>query len=130
MGMLTRKFPASREQPTEEPLLEDVRRNVGYLLRAKRGAASFHPLFGLSETGFRTVEEMLGRLSEEIRENLRLFEPRLEILEIEEDHDGPADRPRLVLHCRLKSTRAPLSLIFTPHTGTVASAGPASQEKG
>jgi len=116
MGMLFRKFPASREQPTEETLLEDVRRNVGYLLRAKRGAASFHPLFGLSETGFRTAEEMLLRMGEEIRENLRLFEPRVELTELEEDYDGQDGRPRLVLHCHLKATGEPLSLVFTPHS--------------
>jgi predicted component of type VI protein secretion system len=110
MGLLHRKFMKG-----EETLLQEVHRNLGYLLRAKRGAASFLPGFGLSETGFRTPEEMLLRLSEEIRENIRLHEPRVEVTEIEEDHGGEGGRPRLVVHCQLKATREPLSLVLDPH---------------
>lgn len=113
MGMLYRKFLGG-----EETLEQEVQRNLGYLLRAKRGAASFLPHFGLSETGFRTPEEMLTRLSEEIRENIRLYEPRVEVTEIEEDYESEDGRPRLVVHCRLKATQQPLSLVFEPHRST------------
>jgi predicted component of type VI protein secretion system len=109
MGFLYRKFLGG-----QETLMEDVQRNLSYLLRAKRGAASFLPDFGLSETGFRTTEEMLTRLSAEIRENLARYEPRVELLEIEEDYDTEDGHPRLVVHCRLKSTQEPLSLVLEP----------------
>jgi predicted component of type VI protein secretion system len=110
MGLLYRKFLRG-----QETLLQEVQRNLGYLLSAKRGAASFLPDFGLSETGFRTPEEMLLRLSEEIRENIRRYEPRVEVTEIEEDHGGEDGRPSLVVHCRLKATQESLSLVFHPH---------------
>lgn len=115
MGMLFRKFLKG-----EETLQEDVQRNLGYLLRAKRGAASFHPQFGLSETGFRTAEEMLVRLGEEIRENIRLFEPRIELIDIEEDYDTADGRARLVVNCRLKDTQEPLTLVFSPQGRTLS----------
>jgi predicted component of type VI protein secretion system len=115
MGMLFRKFLKG-----EETLQEDIQRNLGYLLRAKRGAASFHPQFGLSETGFRTAEEMLVRLGEEIRENIRLFEPRIELIDIEEDYEAEGGRARLVVNCRLKDSKEPLTLVFSPQGRTLS----------
>ena len=110
MSFLYRKFLGR-----EHSLLEDVLCNLRNLLRAKRGAASFLPGFGLSETGFRTAEEMLSQLGAEIRENIRLYEPRVELMEIEEDYDGDDGRPRLVVHCRLRGSAEPLSLVLDPY---------------
>ncbi|XXF80708.1 GPW/gp25 family protein [Myxococcaceae bacterium GXIMD 01537] len=115
MGFMHRKFLGGQETH-----LEDVLRNLGYLLRAKRGAASFLPTFGLTETGFRTAEEMLVKLTEEIRENIRLYEPRVELTEIEEDHDGENGHPRLIVHCRLKASQQPVSLVVDPRSRTVS----------
>ena len=114
MGFLYRKFLQQPETP-----LEDILRNVGYLLRAKRGAGSFLIRFGLTETGFRTAEEMLNTLSEEIRENLAHYEPRVEVTDIDEEYVDDDPRPRLVVHCRVKETQAKLSLLLDPKTREV-----------
>ena len=111
MGFLYRKFLGGTETP-----LEDILRNLGYLLHAKRGSGSFLHEFGLSETGFRTAEEMLLTLSEEIRENLEHFEPRVALVEIEEEYLDDDPRPKLVLHLELKDTQAKLSLVLDPKT--------------
>jgi predicted component of type VI protein secretion system len=124
MGFLHRKFLKGQETP-----LEDVLRNLGYLLRAKRGAASFLPGFGLTETGFRTAEEMLTQLSEEIRENIRLYEPRVEVTEIEEDYDDEGGHPRLVVHCRLKGTQEPLSVVLDPRSHALSASQPTRPEE-
>lgn len=124
MGFLYRKFLKGEETP-----LEDVLRNLGYLLRSKRGAASFLPGFGLTETGFRTAEEMLTQLSEEIRENIRLYEPRVEVTEIEEDYDDEGGHPRLVVHCRLKSTQEQLSVVLDPRSRALSAGAPAPSEE-
>lgn len=124
MSFLSRKFLGR-----QETLLEEVLRNLHHLLSAKRGAASFLPGFGLSETGFRTAEEMLGQLSAEIRENIRLYEPRVEVTEIEEDYEGDSGRLRLVVHCRLKHTAEPLSLRIDPYTRSVGLAPEPSPEE-
>ncbi|MCY1078677.1 GPW/gp25 family protein [Archangium lansingense] len=115
MSFLSRRFLGR-----EETLLEEVLRNLHHLLNAKRGAASFLPGFGLSETGFRTAEEMLGQLGAEIRENIRLYEPRVEVTEIEEDYEGENGRLRLVVHCRLRHTAEPLSVLIDPYTRAMA----------
>ncbi len=125
MGFMYRKFLGG-----QETLLEDVLRNLGYLMRAKRGAASFLPGFGLTETGFRTAEEMLTQLSAELRENIRLYEPRVEVTEIEEDHDGEAGYPRLVVHCRLKASNEQLSVVLDPHSRAFTAEPPARREEG
>lgn len=111
MGFLYRKFLG-----IEETLTEDVMRNVGNLLRAKRGAASLLPRFGVTETGIHSAVEMLAQLTQEIRENIALYEPRLEITEIEQDEEGVGGRPRLVMHCLLRASRQPLALVIDPRT--------------
>jgi predicted component of type VI protein secretion system len=124
MSFLSRKFLGR-----QETLLEEVLRNLHHLLSAKRGAASFLPGFGLSETGFRTAEEMLGQLGAEIRENIRLYEPRVEVTEVEEDYEGESGRLRLVVHCRLRHTAEPLSLLVDPYTRAVGLAPESSPEE-
>lgn len=111
MGFLYRKFLG-----IEETLTEDVMRNVGNLLRAKRGAASLLPSFGVTATGIHSAVEMLAQLTLEIRENIALYEPRLEVTEIEQDEEGEAGRPRLVMHCLLRASRQPLALVIDPRT--------------
>lgn len=124
MSFLTRKFLGR-----DETLLEEVLRNLRNLLSAKRGAASFLPGFGLSETGFRTAEEMLSQLNEEIRQNIGLYEPRVEVTEIEEDYGAESGRLRLVVHCRLRHTAEPLSLQLDPYSRAVAVVPQASREE-
>jgi predicted component of type VI protein secretion system len=124
MSFLTRKFLGR-----DETLLQEVLSNLGHLLSAKRGAASFLRGFGLSETGFRTAEEMLGQLGAEIRENIRLYEPRVEVTEVEEDYEGEDGRLRLVVHCRLRHTAEPLSLLLDPYTRAMAVAPQAQPEE-
>ncbi len=111
MSFLYRKFLGRQDS-----LLEDVLCNLGNLLRAKRGAASILPGFGLSETGFRTAEEMLSQLGAEIRENIRLYEPRVEVTEVEEDYESEDGRLRLMVHCRLRDSSAPLSVVVDPYS--------------
>ena len=125
MGFLYRKFLG-----IEETLTEDVMRNLGHLLRAKRGAASVLPSFGLTETGIRSAAEMLTQLTAEIRENIELYEPRIEISEIEEDDEGGVNgRPCLVMHCRLRASREPLSVVIDPRSRVISVKAPPRPEE-
>ena len=116
MGFLERKFLGKRD----DTLLDEVMKNVGYLLRAKRGAAWFRPDFGITETGFRTGEEMLLVLEKELRENIAAFEPRLEVLEVSEEYEEDSQRPKLVVRCRLKESKELLRLTLDPGTRSVS----------
>lgn len=111
MGFLYRKFLGGTET-----LIEDVARNLGYILTSKRGAAAFLPSFGLTSTGFRTSEEMVNTFREEVLENIRLYEPRVEVLRVEEEYDDDTGRPRLALTIRLKGTTDKQVLVLDPRT--------------
>ena len=73
----------------------------------------------MTETGFRTAEEMLTLMAQEIRENLQLYEPRVEVTEIEEGAEGDSGRPCLVVHCRLRASREPLSITLDPRSRAI-----------
>lgn len=82
--------------------LEDVVRNVGYVLDTKRGAGHFVADFGLTETGYRTPQETLEAMRSEITETLTRYEPRLIVDEVEEIYDDDG-RMHLQIKCRVRS---------------------------
>jgi phage baseplate assembly protein W len=79
---------------------EDIQSNLLNVLRTRRGTGYFLQTFGLTKVGFRTPEEMIQILSGEIKENIRLYEPRVAVVEIEEDYDDNGTRARLIIHLR------------------------------
>lgn len=83
--------------------VEDVIDNLGNVLRTKRGAGYFLENFGLSDTGYRTSEEMVTGLTAEIRENVRLYEPRVELIDVDDEYDDDGGRVRLVIQMKLRS---------------------------
>jgi phage baseplate assembly protein W len=98
---LYKNFLGGRE--TSE--LADVLRNLSYVLGTKRGTGYFLENFGTSDIGFRTPEEMVVALTSEIRENVRLWEPRVEIIDIDEDWDDAGRRTVLVVRMRLRGSK-------------------------
>lgn len=99
--------------------LDDVIRNLNNVLRSKRGTGYFLDHFGLSEVGFRTPEEMVTTLSAELRENIRLFEPRVELINIDEDYDDDGGRSRLVVKLRLRGAKERLRIVFDLQKNTL-----------
>jgi phage baseplate assembly protein W len=91
--------------------LDDVCRNLSHVLRSKRGTGYFLRNFGLSEVGFRTPEEMVTTLTAELRENIRLFEPRVELLKVDEDYDDEGRRSGLIVELRLRGAKERLEVI-------------------
>ncbi|WP_437594393.1 GPW/gp25 family protein [Sorangium sp. So ce1000] len=97
---------------------EDVVRNLRFVLGTKRGAGYFLPSFGLTDVGYRTHEEMVVTLMAEIEENIRLFEPRVEVLGIDEVYDDDGGRARLEVNLRLRGTEERLELVVDLATRT------------
>ena len=90
--------------------LADVIRNLNNILTTKRGYGYFLDSFGLTDAAFRTTEEMVLVLSRELRENIRLYEPRVELIDIDEEYsDG--ERPRLVVKLQLRDAKTKLRLV-------------------
>jgi hypothetical protein len=89
--------------------IDDVIRNLGFVLSTKRGYGYFLESFGLTDTGFRTTEEMVLVMSREIAENIRLYEPRVALLDIDEVYDK--GRARLVVNLRMRDRDEKLKLV-------------------
>lgn len=93
--------------------LEDVIQNLNHVLGTKRGSSYFLRTFGLTDVGYRTPEEMIVQLTAEIKENIELYEPRVELLGVDEVYDE-GRRARLVVHLRLRDGSARLRLSVDP----------------
>ncbi|WP_437629878.1 GPW/gp25 family protein [Sorangium sp. So ce315] len=100
--------------------IDDVIRNLGHVLGTKRGAGYFLRSFGLTDVGYRTPEEMIVTLTAEIAENIRLYEPRVELLGIDEAYDEDGGRARLEVKLKLRSSSERLRLVVDPAARTFA----------
>jgi phage baseplate assembly protein W len=98
-------------QGPETTEMDDIMRNLSFVLKTKRGCGYFLPSFGLSDAGFRTLEETVVTLTEEIKENIRLYEPRVELSKIDEVYDDEGKRVRLVVNLRLRDASEKLKLV-------------------
>jgi len=96
---------------SETSEVDDVIRNLGFILRSKRSLGYFLPSFGLSDIGFRTPEAMITTVTDEIKENIRLYEPRVELLDVKEVYDDDGGGVRLVVSMRLRSADEKLRLV-------------------
>lgn len=99
--------------------LQDVIQNLNHVLRTKRGTGYFLENFGLSEVGFRTPEEMVNALTSELRENIRLYEPRVQLVDIDEDYDDDGGRSRLIVGLRLRSAKERLRIVVDLQKNTL-----------
>ena len=120
---LRRKFLGQRRY-TE---LEDIRDNLEAVLSSKRGSSFFLPTFGVTETGYRTPEEMITQLGREIEENIKLYEPRLRVLEIDEVY-GDDGAVRLEVVCALKRGSDRIKIVMASN-GVLMSIGDEAPSK-
>lgn len=108
MGFLHRKFLGVRESE-----FDSVVRNLQHIIESRRGSGSFLRDFGLSDAGQRTPEDTISTLTAEIGENVNSYEPRVELVGVEEAY-GDEGELRLDLKVRLRSTSEVRNLHFTP----------------
>lgn len=104
--------------------IDDVVRNLSNVLGTKRGTGYFLDNFGTSDIGFRTPEEMVVALTAEIRENVRLWEPRVEVIDVDEDWDDAGHRTKLVVRLRLRETSEPIHVVIDWPNRTFDVVGP------
>lgn len=96
---------------TETTLFDDVLRNLQWILSTRRGFGYFLETFGVSDVGFRTPEEMVVTLTAEIRESVRLYEPWVEVIDVDEDWDDAGKRTRLTVRMRLRDASEKLAVV-------------------
>lgn len=96
--------------------MADIMRNLQWILDTKRGSGYFIKEFGLTQGGFRTNAEIIQVYTEEIREIIELFEPRLTFIELGDDYDPDTGRIKLEIGCKLTDTGQPVTMVLDPKT--------------
>jgi phage baseplate assembly protein W len=95
-------------------VLEDVMENLRWIFSTRRGSGYFLDDFGVSDAGFRTPAEMVVSTMDEIRQNIRLYEPRVEVIDVDEDWDEAGKQSKLVVRLRLRDAKEKLEIIVDP----------------
>ena len=96
---------------TELSLLEDVMQNLRWIFSTRRGSGYFLDDFGVSDVGFRTPAEMIVTMTDEIRQNIRLYEPRVEVIDVDEDWDESGKRSKLIVRLRVRDRKEKLEVV-------------------
>lgn len=91
--------------------LEDIMQNLRWIFSTRRGSGYFLEDFGVSDVGFRTPAEMVVATSNEIRHNIRMYEPRVEVIDIDEDWDDVTNQPKLIVRLRLRGQKEKLNVV-------------------
>lgn len=91
--------------------LEDIMENLRWIFSTRRGSGYFLDDFGVSDVGFRTPAEMVVATTQEIRHNIRVYEPRVEVIDIDEDWDEVANQPKLIVRLRLRDQKERLNIV-------------------
>ena len=107
--MFLYKHFVSPEAPGTE--LEDISRNLSFVLKTKRGAGYFLKNFGLTDVGYRTPEEMVVGITAEIEENIRLFEPRVVLAGVDEEYSDSGGRTKLVVNLRRRDAKERIAIV-------------------
>lgn len=115
--MFLRKHFIAKPEPMKSPAaleLEDILLNLRAMFVARRGCSSFRENYGLSTTGYGTVQTMVSEISLQIRENVGLYERRLEILRCDEAFDDDTQEAMVLAHCRVLTSGVSLFVICNP----------------
>lgn len=114
--MFLRKHFPGDPVPVHEagPLANDIVENLRAMLTARRGSSSFRPSYGLSTVGYLTAQQMVAELGAQIAENIASFEPRLEVLEVEEVHDEETNQAAVLVSCRARSENLKIYILSNP----------------
>lgn len=107
---LKRKFQRESFSPDA---ITDILENLRSVLSTKRSCGHFLPDFGLTESGYRTSEEMVVTLSAELKESIKRYEPRVKVIEIDDDYDERG-KVKLIVHCELIADGRQISMALNP----------------
>lgn len=99
--------------------LEDICQNLTNVLRTKRACGYFIQPFGLTEAGYSTPEEMVTKLTAEITENVRLFEPRVALIDIDEEYSDAGERAKLIVNLKMRSASEKVAIVVDLATNTL-----------
>jgi type VI secretion system protein len=93
--------------------IEAVVENLNNILNTKKGYGSFVREMGIGDWNeYRSRDKIIGTIIEEIKENVRLFEPRVSLNEIEEVDSGSPFRIRFEVQCVFNEGARPIFIVL------------------
>lgn len=109
MGFV-QKF-SSRKSP-DDPI-QDIMKNLRCILNTKKDYGSMLPSLGIGDyNAHHSRSLIIDTIIKEIQENIRLYEPRVHLIEIKEVSSQASFRIRFELKCEIVDYSKPLFLIF------------------
>lgn len=108
--MFLRKF---QRRQTDEGLLQAILDNLNNVLNTKKGFGSFVKELGIGDWNeYKSRDKIVETIIEEIKENVRRFEPRVILTEIEEVESGSPSRVRFEVKCKFAEGSKPIYIIL------------------
>ena len=93
--------------------LQNIVANLNRILNTKRGYGSILTDFGISDLNECTSRDVLVlRIMEEVKRNIELYEPRMQLVNIAVKDNNDAFRISFDINCILKDTRKALVMEF------------------
>jgi type VI secretion system protein len=107
------KFSYDRRSGREDRLLQDIVDNLNNILNTKRGFGSFLDEFGIADMNeYRSREHMAHAVMLEVRRNIELYEPRVELVDITLVKDGNPMRLSFRIDCAIRKNAQSLHMVF------------------
>ncbi len=113
MVLFRGETPAARISNSQDVDLQKVVANLNWVLNTKRGYGSILTDFGISDLNECTSRDVLIlKIMEEVKRNIELYEPRLQLINIAVKDNKDAFRISFDINCILKDTRKALVMEF------------------
>jgi phage baseplate assembly protein W len=103
-----------QKPPELDEVERDVERNLRHILSTRRGYGYFVRDYGISDINL--TAELVEKLKDEIQETVTLYEPRVEVLSINEHHDD--DGAHVVLKIRVLEGKSRRKFVLDMATRT------------
>ncbi|QTA81202.1 Type VI secretion system lysozyme-like protein [Desulfonema limicola] len=108
-----KKFNYRPEPVSPDPVLESIIQNLNNILNTRMGYGS-----PLADFGIRDMNEYTSRghianaVMDEVRRNIELYEPGVEILDISIDNDTNPFKLSFKIECRIKESARSMKMVF------------------
>ena len=108
--MFLRKF---QRRPSAEGPLQAIIDNLNNVLNTKKGFGSFVREMGIGDwNAYKARDKIVETIIEEIKENVKRFEPRVDMSEIEEVDSGSPFRVRFQVKCMFADKQRPIYIVL------------------
>lgn len=108
--VLLSKFARRRQN---DDMISDIMQNLQHVLNVRKGYGSVIKNMGIGDYNqYHNQKDVVNTIIEEIKENVVLYEPRVQLIDIKEVKSEHAFRIRFELKCRIIEDSRPIYIVF------------------